>query len=217
MVTTAQENYLKIIFHILEEQPAATTSGIAGHLNISPASVSEKIKQLAKDRLVLYEPYKGVTLTKAGKKYAVSAIRRHRISERFLYDMVGIDWKHVHAEAKRMESGISDRVGRRLYTLLKNPKTCPHGNPVPDEKGRISEPASHPLHTLKKGDSAIVRKITHEDPNLLTYLATLGLMPEVKISVEEKAVMNGPVIVRIGNATYALGASVVRNIWVSLA
>ncbi|MDD5131263.1 MAG: metal-dependent transcriptional regulator [bacterium] len=214
MATKNQEDYLETIFHLESEGKTPTTQDIAQHLKISPASVSENLKKLAKEELVKHSPYKGVALTLKGKNIAVDVVRRHRLAERFLVDKLGLKWEKVHEEAHKIEHGISKVVGNKLYEVLGKPKTCPHGNPLPDAKGHIKEERSYPLNTLQKNDKAKIVKITDEDPKLLCYLATLGLMPKMKIRIEEKAPFDGPIMVRIGEATYALGKKIAESIWV---
>ncbi len=214
MPTKNQEDYLETIFHLESEGKTATTQEIARHLKISAASVSENLKKLAKDNLAKYSPYKGVTLTAQGKNIAIDIVRRHRLSELFLVDKLGLKWEKVHEEAHKIEHGISKVVGNKLYQILGKPKTCPHGNPLPDEKGHIKEEPSAPLNTLQKNDKAKIIKITDEDPKLLCYLATLGLLPKIKIRIEEKAPFDGPIMVKVGEATYALGKKIAESIWV---
>ncbi|MDD5258851.1 MAG: metal-dependent transcriptional regulator [bacterium] len=214
MPTKNQEDYLETIFHLESEERTPTTQEIARHLKISSASVSENLKKLAKDDLVKHSPYKGVTLTPKGRNIALDVVRRHRLAERFLVDKLGLKWEKVHEEAHKIEHGISRVVGNKLYEVLGKPKTCPHGNPLPDAKGHIKEELSYPLDTLQKNDKAKIVKITDEDPKLLCYLATLGLLPKMKIRIEEKAPFDGPIMVKVGEATYALGKKIAESIWV---
>lgn len=214
MVTTSKENYLEVIFHLETEYRTAATMKIAKRLNISPASVSEKLKNLHNEGLVKYSPYQGASLTLKGRNIAIDVVRRHRLSERFLQDILGLGWDQVHEEAKKLEHDLSRLVSDKLYKVLGRPKTCPHGNPVPDAKGRIKEEPSFPLTTLRKNDHARIIKITDENPKLLNYLATLGLMPKTKIFIEEKVSSAGPLIIKVGNASYALGKNITESIFV---
>jgi DtxR family Mn-dependent transcriptional regulator len=190
------------------------THEIAAHLNISHASVSENMKKLASAGLVDHLPYKGVRLSAKGRKLAIDVVRRHRLSERFLTDKLGVEWAKSHVEAHKMEHGISKVVEGKMYKMLGKPKTCPHGNPVPDANGRITEEPSKPLVDFEKNDRLKIVKITDEEPKLLCYLATLGLMPRTHIKVEQRAPFNGPVMVKVGNAVYALGRKIAEAIWV---
>lgn len=213
MITNNAEDYLEIIFHLESEGKICSTKEIAKHLNISPASVSENIKKMADKNLLKYLPYKGVRLSDKGKKLAIDVVRRHRISERFLVDKLGFKLEDAHDEAHKLEHGISKSVGNKIYEMLGKPKTCPHGNPMPNPDGIIKEEKSYILSIFNKKDRVKIIKITDEDPKIISYLATLGLMPRINIVIEEKAPFNGPIIVRIGNATYALGKIITDSIW----
>lgn len=214
MLAKTREDYLEIIFHLESEGKSVITSEIASHLKISEPSVSEHLKKLADEGLINHLPYKGVSLTAKGKKLAVDIVRRHRLSERFLTDKLGVEWEKVHEEAHKMEHGISKVVGDKMYEMLGEPKTCPHGNPVPDKEGRIREIPSRPLVDFDKNDRLTIVKITDEEPKLLCYLATLGLMPRKQIKIEQKAPFHGPVMIKAGGAVYALGRKIAESIWV---
>lgn len=213
MLTNNREDYLEIIFHLESEGKIATTQEIAKHLDISPASVSENIKKLADKKLLIYLPYKGVKLSRKGKKIAIDIVRRHRLSERFLVDKLGVKWAEVHSEAHKLEHGISKIISNKLFKMLGRPKTCPHGNPVPNPDGKIIEERSQALSTFKINDEIKIIKITDEEPKLLCYLATLGLMPGISVKIEEKAPFKGPIIIKIGKSTYALGREIANSIW----
>jgi DtxR family Mn-dependent transcriptional regulator len=214
MLSKTIEDYLETIFHLESEGRSASTKEIAAHLKISSATVSENLGKLAEDGLISYMPYKGIALTAKGKKVAADVVRRHRLSERFLTDKLGIKWEESHGEAHRLEHDISKLVGDRMYHALGRPKTCPHGNPIPETSGRIKEEPSRPLTQFNPNDRLRIVKITDEEPKVLCYLATLGLMPKTLLKVEQKAPFRGPVMVRVGSAVYALGRKIAESIWV---
>lgn len=214
MISKTKEDYLETVFHLQSEGRAATTKEIAEHLKISLASVSENIQKLADEKLLIYSPYKGVRLSPRGKEIAVDVVRRHRISERFLVDKLGLKWEEAHEEAHKLEHSISKVVENKMYAMLGKPKTCPHGNPVPDVDGAIKETRSYTLSTMKKDDQVKIVKITDEEPKLLCYLATLGLMPRTSLKIEEKAPFDGPIMIKVGSTTYALGKKIADAIWV---
>jgi len=212
--TISREDYLETIYHLESEEKVPTTNEIARHLKISLPSVSESIKKLAGEKYLDHLPYKGVRLTAKGKKVALDVVRRHRLSERFLVDKLGVKWEDAHQEAHKLEHGISKVIGNKMYDMLGQPKTCPHGNPLPDKDGHLREMKSMPLTKAGPKDRVQIVKITNEDKKILCYLATLGLMPRIKLRIEEKAPFQGPVMIRIGNSTYALGKDVADSIWV---
>lgn len=214
MITNSIEDYLEVIFHLESEGKSATTLEISKHLRITPGSVTEKLKNLHQNGFIKYIPYKNVSLLPKGKKAALDVVRRHRLSECFLQDKLGMSWNQVHEEAHKIEHSLSKKVSNKLYELLGKPKTCPHGNPIPDSNGHILNDHSYPLTKLEKHDKAEIQKITDEDPKILAYLATLGLLPKIHLSIEEKAPFDGPVMIKVGNATYALGKNIAESIWV---
>jgi DtxR family Mn-dependent transcriptional regulator len=213
-ITKNQEDYLEIIFHLITEDGLAATQKIAEHLKISPASVSENLIKLAQNKLIKYSPYHGAKLTRKGKRLALKMVRRHRLAEQYLVNKLGIKWERSHLEAHQFEHGISKLTGEQMDRALGHPKTCPHGNPIPDCQGKITQEPSYPLTILKKNDRAKIIKITDEEPKLLHYLATLGLLPKTNLLVVERAPLKGPIMIRVGRATYALGRTVAKSIWV---
>lgn len=119
-----------------------------------------------------------------------------------------MDWSGVHDAACELEHAMTDEMVEPLERTLKEPATCPHGNPIPDESGRVHEQESEPLSNFNPKDKAVLVKVTDERPDLLRYLASLGLIPGATIEVEEKAPFEGPIMVKVMGATYALGRSV---------
>lgn len=213
-ISKNQEDYLETIFHLISEEGCAATQKIAEHLAISPASVSENLIKMTQNKLIKYSPYHGAKLTRKGKRLALDIVRRHRLAEQFLVKKLGISWEESHREAHQFEHGISKLTGEQMDKALGRPKTCPHGNPIPDARGKIKQAPSYPLTCLGKNDQAKIIKITDEELKLLHYLATLGLMPETILFIQEKAPFKGPIIIRVGRATYAIGRTVAKSIWV---
>ncbi len=140
-------------------------------------------------------------------------VRRHRLSERFLTDMLGIDWEAAHREACKLEHVISPEVEEKLAEILGNPATCPHGHPIPDEKGRIGKHSSKQLCDCAIDERGRIDRVEEEEPQMLQYLASLGLLPDVEVEVKEIAPFNGPLLVKAGGAQYALGREVASKIW----
>ncbi len=214
-ITPGIEEYLEALFHLQEEGEAVSTKALAEQLSLKPASVSEMVKKLAELNLVKHKPYRGVTLTKNGQKAAASLVRRHRLSERFLADMLGVPWDELHDEACKFEHVISDKVEDKLLEALGNPTTCPHGNPIPTADGKVAAEDARSLAELTARATGKISKITNESPEFLQYLADLGLMPDVDIVVEEVAPFGGPIIVKARGAKYALGKQVAEHIYIS--
>jgi DtxR family Mn-dependent transcriptional regulator len=175
------------------------------------------VKKLAAEKLVEYAPYKGVSLTAKGRKAAAVLVRRHRLSERFLSDMLGVPWKDLHDEACKFEHVISEQVEEKLVEALGNPATCPHGNPIPEADGTMAEAKAEKMSSLASGARGKIVKITEESPDFLQYLGQLGLMPDARVEIEEIAPFGGPIVVKTKGASYALGRSVADHIYIERA
>jgi len=205
------EEYLESIYKLQEEQHPVSTSRLAEHLKLQAPSVSEMVKKLVGKGLVFHSE-KGVCLTDEGKSLAKKVIRRHRLSERLLTDVLGFKWDEVHDEACRLEHAISPEMEDRIAKSLGNPKTCPHGHPIPDKDGKLTKEKVKPLSELKAREKGIIVNVFEEDPKMLKYLASLGLIPDVCVKVEEVAPFGGPLIVCVAGSRYALGREVASKI-----
>jgi DtxR family Mn-dependent transcriptional regulator len=209
--TSRIEEYLESIYKLQEEQHPVSTSRLAEHLKLSAPSVSEMVKKLT-GRGLVFQSEKGVCLTDDGKSLAKKVIRRHRLSERLLTDILGFKWDEVHDEACRLEHAISPEMEDRIAESLGFPKTCPHGHPIPDKDGKLIKEKVKRLCDLKSHEKGIIVNVFEEDPKMLKYLASLGLIPDVCVKVEEVAPFGGPLIVCVAGSRYALGREVASKI-----
>jgi DtxR family Mn-dependent transcriptional regulator len=207
--------YLKTIYNLQNKTGAARTGDIADVLDITPGSVTNTLEVLESKGLVVREPYKGVKLTGEGSKLALSVFRRHRLAERLLTEVLKFDWADSHDEACKLEHSISDRMAASIEKTLDDPRTCPHGNPIPSENGSMPSLKDQPLSELENGETATLSRIPDESTQLLRYLSTLGMHPGVKIEVKEKAPFKGPILVKIGSNSYPLSLDVASGIYVS--
>lgn len=217
MTTRTQnaEEYLEAIYKMQRGDEPVTVGRLAAELGVAPPSVSEMIGRLRGAGLVEERTEgRGITLTAVGAAEGASLVRRHRLSERFLVDYLGMPWDAVHEEACKLEHVLSPEVEARLADHLGNPLTCPHGHAIPGEDGSLVEEAMRPLSQLEPGEQALIGCITEEKSDLLRYLASLGLLPDTSITVESVAPFNGPLLVRVGAAQYALGREVTDKIMV---
>ena len=146
---------LKAVYRLTKDGEGAHTGALADHLHLSPGTVTATVKKLAERGLLDHKPYKGVELTQHGRRTAISAIRRHRIVERFLADMLGYAWNEADKHAAAFEHDIPQEVEDRLFAALNRPATCPHGFPIPEPEATEMD-ALPPLYALQPGDIAIV-------------------------------------------------------------
>lgn len=214
MATPIVEEYLEAIYKLQSGDKPLGTTDLGKELKVSAASASEMTDRLVERGLAEKVRERGITLTRKGEKAALELIRKHRISERFLVDILGMDWKDVHDEACRLEHAISPEVESRMEKMLGNPATCPHGHPIPDRLGHTAPEHVRKLSGLRRQQSGIIAKIAEEQRSLLEYLATLGMMPGSEVRVEQVAPFEGPLLVRIKGASYALGREIAEKIWV---
>jgi DtxR family Mn-dependent transcriptional regulator len=162
------------------------------------------LKKLAKDGYLTQVARGEVKLTRTGLEVAVRVLRRHRLAERLLTDVLGMPWDEVHEEACMLEHAISGRVEERLVKLLRDPNTCPHGQPIPPADLSDPKPDGEPLAQLPVGALAHVCSVTEEFPEILRYLDQIGLRPGVNVHIVEKAPLGGPVTIEIGGNRHAI-------------
>ena len=213
-VTAVVEEYLEAIYKLQERSGVARTSDIVKMLQVAPGTVTNTVERLEREGYVTHEPYKGVKLTEKGLRTAMHVLRRHRLSERLLTDILHMKWDKVHDAACKLEHGITDEIIKPLEKALGHPKTCPHGNPIPTKCGGIIVEESHSLTALNEREQGVIVKITEEKPDLLHYLNTMGLVPGASIEIVEKAPFNGPITLKIGGTNRALSRTVASIIQV---
>jgi DtxR family Mn-dependent transcriptional regulator len=191
----------------------AHTGVLAERLGLSPGTVTAIVKRLADRGLVDHKPYRGVELTLSGRQAAIASIRRHRIVERFLADMLGYAWNEADRLAIRFEHDIPEEVEDRLFVALDRPQSCPHGFPIP-AKETAELPLMPPLYALEPGDTAVVAVPGSTDPEIVAFLDTLGLRPGVRVEVKEKHPFDGPLVLRVDGNDRTLGATVANQVFV---
>jgi len=203
-VSSEAEEYLETIYRLEKKTGFAKTLELARQLEVVPGSVTNTIEGLERRGLVVHEPYKGVKLTEEGRKLALEVLRRHRLAERLLIDVLRLDWSQVHDAACKLEHAIPKDIIEPLEKALKHPKTCPHGNPIPTAFGGIIEEESEPLVDLNPKEKGIIVKITEEKSDVLQYLAALGLVPGASVEVERKIPFGGPITLKVGDVSHTL-------------
>lgn len=218
-VTPTVEEYLESIHNLtVDEGKPAIAARLAERMGVSPVTVFDTLKRLKKDDFVtIDEKSKEITLTSRGTEVAVSLARRHRLAERWLVDVLGLDWEEAHEEACRLEHAISPRVEKALTVLLGNPQTCPHGNPIPGS-GAVIDPATHPLNQAAAGSEVIVSRIGEEaehEPGLLKYLQEYNLVPGVKLHVKGASPFNDALTaINSEGREITVGIKTANKIWV---
>lgn len=188
MATSTVEDYLKAI--LIEEQRSSgsmvTTGQIAAAIRVAPGTATSMVKTLADGGLLRYEPYSGVRLTDAGHQLAAHVLRRHRLVELFLVQVMEMNWSEVHEEAERLEHAISERLLARMDEMLGSPSVDPHGDPIPDAAGKMEEPDLASLATCSLGETHQVARVQDQSPEFLRLVERRGLMPGSRVMVEER-------------------------------
>jgi DtxR family Mn-dependent transcriptional regulator len=215
-LTASVEDYLKTIFELETRAGAAGTNEIAAALHIAAPSVSGMLRRLAQQGLVTHEPYKGVQLTREGRRAALRTIRRHRVIESYLTRALGYPWDRVHDEAERLEHSASDDLIDRMATAIGEPATDPHGAPIPKRDGTLTaEPLLETLAELGEGDPARIARVSDCDGERLRYLATLGITLGTQVEVVSREPYDGPIAIRIGARRRVIGPELARHILVT--
>lgn len=220
-ISPASQDYLKVIYDLSEQHGRATTSQIAEQLEIKPASVTGMLQKMAKEKppLVEYKKHQGATLTYAGEKAALEIMRHHRLLESFLNEVLGYSWDEVHEEAERLEHVISEDMERRMAAFLGNPSRDPHGQPIPNQRLEMQPMTDTPMSELRPGQNALIQRVHDDNPELLRYLADLGLQPGVRLTVLAYVPFDQTLRVKIEGREEAavLGPSITTKIFVELA
>jgi len=215
MVSESAQDYLKAIWK-LERADDMSTSALAESLGVTPASATAMLKKLATLGLVVHEPYRGTTLTPAGERMALEVVRHHRLLELYLMEALGLSWDQVHEEAEKLEHHLSDELEARIDQALGFPTRDPHGDPIPSPELLLARDELKCLSDLEAGSMTVIRRVPDSDPELLRYLATLGLVPAEAVIVVEQAPFDGPVTIEVRGSRHAIGRSLAAQIEVGV-
>jgi DtxR family Mn-dependent transcriptional regulator len=197
VATIAVENYLKHVLLLSEGSEELVSMGaLAGALAVVPGTVTTMIKALADEGLVEHQPRYGVRLTTEGRRVALNVLRKHRLVETFLVNVLKMDWAKVHAEAEQLEHAISDDVLDRLDALLGHPETDPHGDPIPSRQGKLSSQVYATLATCVTGRPLRIVRVTEQSQEFLRFVEQNRLQPGTTISVSDRDLAAGLVTVK---------------------
>jgi DtxR family Mn-dependent transcriptional regulator len=220
------EMYLRTIYDLEEEGVVPLRARIAERLEQSGPTVSQTVARMERDGLLTVAEDRHLELTKAGRARAISVMRKHRLAERLLVDVIGLEWEHVHNEACRWEHVMSEAVERKLVKLLGGPTTSPYGNPIPglDELGvdHVEVPADGDLQRVDEiarngGGRAVIRRIAEHvqlDPDLMTELKKVGIMPGSEVEIASVVGPNKPIEVRGDKGSTELSLGIAHAVMV---
>ncbi len=213
--STAMREYLAEIYRLQEDSPTVSTTSLADRLHVTAPAVPRMLKRLKSAGYVKHVPYQGVELTDLGRLEALQELRRHRILEVFLVQVMGFPWHVTHAHANQLSVGLNDEIVERMAEMTSFPERCPHGEPIPDANGVLPPVEDTCLINLSVGHKGSVSRVRTDESERLAYLASLGLVPGVNFEIVGRAPFNGPMRLRVGREEVVLGVELVKTLWVS--
>jgi DtxR family Mn-dependent transcriptional regulator len=211
----SEENYLKTIFHLQVGTEAVTTNALAEKLQTRPASVTDMMKKLNAKKLLHYKPYYGFYLSTEGKKIALNIIRRHRLWEYFLAEKLKFSWNEVHEVAEELEHVSSKKLIDKLEEYLNFPQFDPHGDPIPDSKGKMRSVDEIPLIELPISQPAEVRRVAHQSAEMLELLQHKNIGIGTRLEVKKHFEFDHSVEIRIKTNTITISEQLAKNIFVT--
>ena len=213
MTTLTEENYLKAILSIsLTTNGKVSTNAIADEINTSAASVSDMLKKLQEKKLIKYQKYKGLKLSKKGYNLAISIIRKHRLWETFLVNKLSFNWSEVHDIAEQLEHIKSTELINKLDAYLNYPKFDPHGEPIPTQTGKIPTSNTTALNKLKKGSKGSVMGVTLDEKTFLDYLTKLNISIGTQIILLEKIDFDQSLNIKRENKEFHISKNVAEHL-----
>ncbi len=200
--SASKENYIKAVYHLQQTQPAVSTNALAAALQTKAASVTDMLKKLKSQKLLLYERYKGVKLTTEGRKLAIQTIRKHRLWEFFLVNKLGFGWEEVHEVAEELEHVSSKKLVDKLEEFLGFPQTDPHGDPIPDNQGRLRITPQIALCDLAFDTPATVSHVSDQTAEIMELLNHLHLQLGTWLRVKKKFSFDQSLEIELDDGTF---------------
>lgn len=217
MLSLAEENYLKVIYHLSQDGgKAVLTNEIAESMNTKAASVTDMMKKLSGKNLIAYEKYYGVKITRQGKAEALMVIRKHRLWETFLVQKLQFTWDEVHDVAEQLEHIRSPLLIEKLDEFLEYPSVDPHGEPIPDREGKIKQQPQKSLDQQTEGYSGTILAVRDSDPSLLKYMDKIGTKPGKKIRLITREPFDGSLEIEVDRRRLSISKDVALNILVTV-
>tara|TARA_Y100000780_G_C13659256_1_gene407864 strand:- start:692 stop:1348 length:657 start_codon:yes stop_codon:yes gene_type:complete len=217
MITLTEENYLKAILAIsLNTDGKVSTNAIANEIGTSAASVSDMLKKLQDKKLIKYEKYKGVILSKKGESKAINILRKHRLWETFLVNKLAFGWGEVHDVAEQLEHIKSEELVDRLDAFLNHPKFDPHGESIPTKNGKIPKRNTIPLNELTKGTNGKVMGVTLDEKTFLDYLTKLNISIGTEIELLETISFDQSLSIKVAKQTQHISSDVAKHLLIKI-
>ena len=215
-LSRSKQDYVKALYALDTGEGPVSTSDLAAHLGVSAPSVTVMLGRLAKERLVKHAPRAGARLTVEGRRQALDLVRRHRILETFLVEVLKLDWSEVHDDAEVLEHHISDRVLDAIDRLIGHPSEDPHGHLIPDRHGKIARRELRPLAALGAGQHATVREIRDTDTKRMARWKETGLVPGAAVRVRAVDAMDDIYEIDVGGRPLTIGSEGLEGVMVEM-
>jgi len=202
--SAAMQEYLAEAYRIAyyqRDNPYISTSALAETMGVSAPAVTRMVQRLKEAGYLDYEPYRGIQLTPLGEREALASIRRHRLVECFLVNVMGFGWHEVHDEADALGETVSDEIVARMEKMAGYPRRCPHGEPIPSRAGMMPRVIDYPLTEAELNIPLVISRVNTHDADKLAYLGELGLKPSKRFILTARAPFNGPIQLRIDGAS----------------
>lgn len=213
-LSAAERETLKSVYRLGGPEGTARPGDVAEALSISPGTITARFKKLDERGLLEHRPYQGVSLTRQGRIAAVASIRRHRIVERLLSDMLGYPWDQADSLAVTFEHCLPTEVVHRVYVALDRPATCPHGFPIPEWEAE-DLPVLATLADSQPGEEVEVAMPGDTHPDVVAFLETIGIRPGIVVTVREHHPFDGPVVVTVGGTERVVGHKLAKEIYIA--
>lgn len=207
-VSPAMQDYLAEAYRLAYYQngeSSVSTSDLAKVLDVTAPAVTRMVQRLEAEGYLEHQRYQGIKLTPVGEREALLNIRRHRLVERFLTDVMKFGWHEVHDDADELGAVVSDDLVARMEQMAGFPKRCPHGEPIPSADGKMPRVRDYPLNECQAGADLVISRVNTHDSDKLQYLDSLGLIPGARFHLLERAPFNGPLQLRVGEGIRVIG------------
>lgn len=215
MATPAMKRYAAEIYRLQEDHPFVGLSDLSQVADVSVQAATRMVGKMKELGYLDHEPYRGVTLTEAGEEIAMPALRRHRLVEVFLVEVMDFDWDEAHDLSDQLELGINETLEDRIDVITGHPTRCPHGEPIPSREGVMPEIEDTSLVELEPPLRCRVSRVRTHDPEKLSYIKKLGLVPGVTFEIVSRAPFEGPIRVRLDREETVLGYDLAASLYVT--
>lgn len=215
MATPAMKRYAAEVYRLQEDHPYVGLSTLSEVAEVSVQAATRMVGRMREEGYVEHEPYRGVRLTEKGEEIAMPALRRHRLVEVFLVEVMNFDWHEAHDLSDHLELGINDTLEDRIDRITGHPKRCPHGEPIPSAEGMMPEVDDLSLIELNPPEHCRVSRVRTHDPEKLSYIKELGLMPGVSFELVSRAPFEGPLRVRVDRQETVIGHDLAAVLFVT--